>query len=62
MRISVSLIVRLFASGMSVEGILAEYPYLEPEDVQQSLAYVARLADESVHLLEFASEGDLCLQ
>ena len=55
MRITVSLIVNLVANGMSTEEILAEYPYLEPDDVHQALAYAAWLADESVHTLEMVA-------
>jgi len=52
MRITVSVIVNLVASGMSVEEILEAYPYLEPEDVSQALQYAAWLAEESVQMLE----------
>jgi uncharacterized protein (DUF433 family) len=31
---------------MSVDEILAEYPSLEPDDVQAALAYAAELAGE----------------
>ncbi|MGL5058824.1 MAG: DUF433 domain-containing protein [Microcoleus sp.] len=39
MRITVSLVVSLVANGMSVEEILAAYPYLESEDIKASLQY-----------------------
>jgi uncharacterized protein (DUF433 family) len=52
MRITVSLIVNLVASGMSTPEILDAYPYLEPEDIGQALQYAAWLAEESVQLLE----------
>jgi uncharacterized protein (DUF433 family) len=52
MRITVSLIVNLVASGMTMAEILEAYPYLEPEDVRQALQYVAWLAEETVHPLE----------
>ena len=55
MRITVSMIVNLVANGMTTKDILAEYPYLETEDVRQSLAYAAWLADESVYTLELAA-------
>jgi uncharacterized protein (DUF433 family) len=48
MRIPVSLIVNLVAHHKTVNEILLEYPDLEPEDVQQSLEYVAWLAEERV--------------
>lgn len=55
MRITVSLIVNLVANGMSVEEIIEAYPYLEPNDIQQALQYVAWLAEESVYSLELAT-------
>ena len=55
MRISVSLIVNLVANGMSTEEIIDAYPYLESEDIRQSLQYVAWLAEETVYPLEPAS-------
>jgi len=48
MRITVSLILNLVASGMTVQEILNAYPYLEPDDVSQALQYAAWLAEESV--------------
>jgi uncharacterized protein (DUF433 family) len=55
LRVTVSLIVKLIASGMSQDDIIAEYPYLETEDVHQALAYAALVADESIHALELAT-------
>ena len=49
MRVTVALVVNLVASGMATEEIVAAYPYLEPEDVRESLRYVAWLAEESVY-------------
>ena len=50
MRISVSLIVNLVANGMTIDEIMAEYPDLEPEDVQQTLRYAAWATEERVYL------------
>jgi len=50
MRITVSLVVNLFANGMSADEIVREYPDLEPEDVREALAYASALANEEVHL------------
>ena len=47
MRVTVSLIVNLVANGMGSEEILTDYPYLEPDDVRQALAYAARSAAAS---------------
>ena len=52
MRITVALILNLVANGMTTQQILAEYPYLEEEDVRQALQYAAWLADESVQVIE----------
>lgn len=39
MRVPVSLILNLVANGKTVAEIIEDYPYLEPEDIQQSLMY-----------------------
>jgi uncharacterized protein (DUF433 family) len=49
MRITVGLIVSLVARGATFEEILADYPHLEREDVQQALEYAAWLAREESH-------------
>lgn len=46
MRVTVSMIMKQLAAGQSVESLLAEFPYLEAEDISQSLHYAAMLADE----------------
>ena len=46
MRMTVSLVVNLFANGMSADEIVREYPDLEPEDIREALVYVSALADE----------------
>ena len=55
MRVTVSLVLNLVASGMSTKEVVEAYPYLEPEDVGQALRYAAWLAEETVHPLEGAS-------
>lgn len=42
MRVTVGTIVGLIASGHSFEEILRTYPYLEEEDLRESLCYAAR--------------------
>ena len=37
MRVTVSLIVKLVANGMSTDEILREYPILGAEDIRQAL-------------------------
>ena len=49
LRVTVGAIVGLLASGRSVEEILEAYPYLQREDIDQSLAYAAwRLEEQEV--------------
>ena len=55
MRITVSLVLNLVASGMSTEEITDAYPSLESEDIGEALRYAARLAEESVLPLEGVS-------
>jgi uncharacterized protein (DUF433 family) len=49
MRIPVSVIVGQIAHGATVEEVLADYPDLEPADIQQALEYAAWLTQEEVH-------------
>ncbi len=41
MRITVSVILKMLASGASVQEVLDAYPELEIEDVQQAMRYAA---------------------
>jgi len=41
MRVTVSTVVGLVASGYSNTDILKAYPYLEEEDIRQALTYAA---------------------
>jgi uncharacterized protein (DUF433 family) len=50
MRIPVSVIVGQLAHGASFEEVLAGYPDLEREDIQQALGYAAWLTQEQVHI------------
>jgi uncharacterized protein (DUF433 family) len=45
-RISASTILHCLAAGMSTAEILEAYPYLEAEDIRQTLHFAARLAEE----------------
>jgi uncharacterized protein (DUF433 family) len=47
-RIPVHQIVRMLASGDTVEDLLAEYPSLERADIMACLEYAAKLAEEQV--------------
>jgi uncharacterized protein (DUF433 family) len=55
MRITVAFILNLISNGMTATEIIQEYPYLEEEDIRQSLQYAAWLADETVQVLEMTS-------
>ena len=46
MRVTVGMIVGQIGAGHSVDQVLADYPYLEREDVMQALRYAAWLAEE----------------
>lgn len=48
MRITVSVILKLVAGGMTKEEILKTYPELEEEDIVQALKYAAWLSSEKV--------------
>ena len=46
MRVTVGMIVGLVATGHKKEEILGLYPYLEPEDIDESLSYAAWRVEE----------------
>jgi len=46
MRVTVGTVVGLVAAGHTREDILRLYPYLEPEDISEALAYAAWRSDE----------------
>ncbi len=41
MRVTVGMVVGLIGSGQTIEQVLADYSYLEREDVLQALRYAA---------------------
>ncbi|MEO6437252.1 MAG: DUF433 domain-containing protein [Tepidisphaeraceae bacterium] len=47
LRVTVAMVVGLLAAGRSREEILRAYPYLEPEDLKESLAYAAWRLEEA---------------
>ena len=46
MRITVGNIINLLASGRTIKEILDAYPYLEKEDIKESLSYAANRVEE----------------
>ena len=62
MRVTVSLVLNLLASGATTEEIIQAYPYLEAEDIRQAQEYAAWLVEESIHAPESAGarkEGEV---
>jgi uncharacterized protein (DUF433 family) len=47
MRVTVGMIVGQIGAGRTVDAILAEYLYLEREDITQAIRYAACLAKKS---------------
>jgi uncharacterized protein (DUF433 family) len=48
MRIRVKDVLELLAAGVAETEILADYPYLEPEDIRACLAFAAAEVDHPV--------------
>lgn len=46
MRVTVGMIVSQIGAGQTIEQLLADYPYLEREDIMQALRYAAWRADD----------------
>lgn len=45
LRFTVANLLRLLAAGRSVDEILVAYPYIERDDVRETLGYAAWLAE-----------------
>jgi uncharacterized protein (DUF433 family) len=48
MRIRVLDVLQMLAGGMTAEEILADFPYLEMDDIRASLLYAAKVMDHPV--------------
>lgn len=46
MRVTVGMVVGQIGAGHSLDEILADYPYLEREDIMQALRYAAWRTEE----------------
>jgi uncharacterized protein (DUF433 family) len=46
MRVTVGVIVGQIGAGRNIDDLLADYPYIEREDVLQALRYAAWRAEE----------------
>ena len=54
MRVTVGVVVGQVGAGHSVDEILADYPYLEREDIMQALRYAAWRTEEREVMLATA--------
>ena len=60
LRVTVSTVIGLLAAGRTREEILKAYPYLEPEDIEEALAYASwRLKEREVPLGTRSQVGKL---
>ncbi|MBI2265289.1 MAG: DUF433 domain-containing protein [Armatimonadetes bacterium] len=54
MRITVSVVLKMLAAEHSVADVLAAYPELEPEDIQQAMKYAAWVVSDQIHTIPAA--------
>ncbi len=57
MRITVSLVLKLFANGMTTNEIIKAYPELEEDDIAQCLQYAAWLSSEKTKVATVKGAG-----
>jgi len=50
-RITVSVILKMLASGKSIQDVLEAYPELEEEDIRQAIKYAAWVVSEQLYLV-----------
>ena len=51
MRITVSVILKMLASGASIQEVLDAYPELEGKDVQQAMQYAAWVVSDQLQMV-----------
>jgi uncharacterized protein (DUF433 family) len=51
MRITVSVILKMFASGSTIQEILDAYPELEVEDIQQAIKFAAWVVSDPISII-----------
>jgi uncharacterized protein (DUF433 family) len=44
MRVTVGMVVEAISAGRGIPELLADFPYLEEQDIREALAYAANLA------------------
>ena len=52
MRVTVGMIVGQIGAGRSIDQLLADYPYLQREDIMQALRYAAWRSEEREVILQ----------
>jgi uncharacterized protein (DUF433 family) len=51
LRVPVATVVGMLTDGITVEEVLADFPYLEPDDIAEALRYAAEAVRErELHL------------
>ena len=53
-RVTVSMILTLISEGMTYDELLADYPYIEFDDIMQAIAYAAWTVDAKETEIETA--------
>jgi len=51
MRITVSVVLKMLASGRSIQDVLNAYPELDAEDVRQAMQFAAWVVSDQVQLV-----------
>ncbi|MBW4558979.1 MAG: DUF433 domain-containing protein [Trichormus sp. ATA11-4-KO1] len=54
MRITVAFVLKLLASDLSIQEVLAAYPELEDEDIRQALNYAAWAVSDRITSIPWA--------
>jgi uncharacterized protein (DUF433 family) len=44
MRVTVAMIIEAIAAGRTIPSLLADFPYLQEQDIEEALAFAASLA------------------
>lgn len=61
LRVTVGKIVGQIGSGVTIDELLSDYPYLEHGDIMPALQYAAWLAEEREVTLASATTGDISM-
>jgi uncharacterized protein (DUF433 family) len=61
MRITVRRVLELLAAYQDRDSLFAEYPFLEPEDLQQALRHAAAAVDDELLSIDRVAREGFCL-